>query len=185
MSQFEATPPFLARFSVLCEPCQWCWWTGGGGMGLQCKVLTLTLSFCLVSLLPPSISFCPPPPPPLLPPLCLCSSGYSLLHVTGEDTWKRIQLQIWHLVARMSALWGKLWEYVHILSPCSRLQEWRENTAAGTHTQTNKPSSIPHIREYYKKIYTDIYASPQSDAVFTMSITRHAKGNNARSFVTV
>lgn len=66
-----------------------------GSRGLHCKMLTLTLSFCLV--LPSCICLSPPPPlppPPRPPPspssppspLCLCSSGYSLLHVTREDT---------------------------------------------------------------------------------------------------
>lgn len=124
-SQFVIIHPFLTCFPVQCELCQWCWWTGGS-MGLQCKMLKLTLSLSCSAFLPLSISFCPLlllPPSPLSPSPSpsLCSSGYSLLHVTGEDTWKRIQLQIWHLVARMPALRGKLWEYVHTLSPCSRL----------------------------------------------------------------
>lgn len=79
-----------------------------------------------------SLSF---PLPPLSLPLR--ASGYSLLHVTGEDTWKRIQLQIWHLVARMPAVRGKLWQHVHTLSPCSRLSEWHENTLAQTRIWTN------------------------------------------------
>lgn len=135
MSQIESTPPLLTCVSVLC---QWCWWTGGFAMQ---NVSTYSLFLSSSHFLPMSISFCPflPLSPPLLP-LPLYSSGYSLLHVTGEDTWKRIQLQIWHLVARMPAVRGKLWEYVHTLSPCSRLWEWRENTVAETHVNKTMPN---------------------------------------------
>lgn len=108
-------------------------------MSLQCKNVK---AHTLYVLFPFSISVYLFLLPRLTSSLCLspplCSSGYSLLHVTREDTWKRIQLQVWHLVARMPALRGKLWQRVRTLSPRSRLWEWHENTSAQTHTHTNK-----------------------------------------------
>lgn len=129
----------LCELSAMLMKRLWVWgWGWGGGMSLQCKNVK---AHTLYVLFPFSISVYLFLSPRLTSSLCLspplCSSGYSLLHVTREDTWKRIQLQVWHLVARMPALRGKLWQRVRTLSPRSQLWEWHENTSAQTHTQTN------------------------------------------------
>lgn len=118
----SAPPPSPVCFPMPCELCQWCRWTGGS-VGSQCKNVKAALQAYLCHFYKPSLP----------PSFSLCSSGYALLHVTREDTWKWIQLQIWHLVARMPALRGKLWRCVCTLSPCSRLEEWHENTLVQTH----------------------------------------------------
>lgn len=124
--EMPSPPPRLLLYAVWTVSVMSMNW---GRVGSNAKMLKLLF-------FPTSVTFMSPLS------LSLCSSGYSLLHVTREDTWKWIQLQIWHLVARMPALRGKPWRCVLPLSSCRRLAERHENALVQLNISKTKSEQI-------------------------------------------